>query len=48
MREEIAAGLAASKRIPLPVVCKPVLTTPGRRSAPLCLEADRDARPAPA
>jgi len=37
--QEIAAGLGASKRIPLPVVCKPLLTTP-EQVRTLCQEAN--------
>ena len=39
----IAAGLGQSKRIPLKVVFKPVLTTPDEIHS-LCLEADRSPR----
>jgi len=38
--QAIVAGLRQAKRIPLPVVFKPVLTTPDEIHA-LCLEADR-------
>ena len=40
---EVAAALAASKHIPVKVVCQPLQTTPGEITQ-LCLDANRDPR----